>query len=177
MKTYIANTNLPFGIKKGDILTDVNGVLKNSKGIVVPFNASVETSFFKPYDIEIKSDKFEIGDVVILPIVKNCNVYLNSVYCSKNFDIPAYTPFVISEFFIKPRSNKIYVVINFNDIKYIVSEDDVNIFKAYYFISSSGEVHKAVLGKDKKSDNFRMKSNNCYDSKDDAVEALVKILS
>lgn len=177
MKTYIANTNLPFGIKKGDILTDVNGILKNSKGVVVPFNASVEKSFFKPCDIEINSDKFKIGDVVYLPIVKKCNVYLKPSYSSKTFDIPAYTSFVILDFYIKPRSNKIYVVINFNDIKYIVSEDDVNIFKAYYFINSSGEIHNAILGRDRKSDNFRMKSNNCYDSKDDAVDALHKILS
>lgn len=175
MKTYTAKTNLPFGIKKGDIFTEYdNGVLKSANGIVVPFNASVETSFFEA--CVIISNKFKIGDVVILPIVKKCNVYLES-YISKTFDIPAYTSFVILDFYIKPRSSKIYVVIKLNDVKYIVSEDDVNIFKAYYFINSSGEVHNAILGRDRKSDNFRMKSNNCYESKDDAVDALHKILS
>lgn len=176
MKTYTAKTNLPFGIKKGDIFTEYdNGVLKSANGIVVPFNASVETSFFEA--CVIISDKFKIGEVIYLPIVKKCNVYLKPSYSSKTFDIPAYTSFIILDFYIKPRSNKIYVVINFNDIKYIVSEDDVNIFKAYYFINSSGEIHNAILGRDRKSDNFRMKSNNCYDSKDDAVDALHKILS
>jgi hypothetical protein len=176
MKTYTAKTNLPFGIKKGDIFTEYdNGVLKSANGIVVPFNASVETSFFEA--CVIISNKFKIGDVVILPIVKKCNVYLESYTISKTFDIPAYTSFVILDFYIKPRSSKIYVVIKFNDVKYIVSEDDVNIFKAYYFINSSGEVHNAILGRDRKSDNFRMKSNNCYESKDDAVDALHKILS
>lgn len=55
--------------------------------------------------------------------------------------------------------------------------DDAIIENVYYFISSSGKVQREVVGRDSLSDNFRKKTNNYFENKEDAVKKLREICS
>ena len=55
--------------------------------------------------------------------------------------------------------------------------DDAIIENVYYFISSSGKVQREVVGRDGLSDNFRKKTNNYFEDKEDAVKKLHEICS
>ena len=72
------------------------------------------------------------------------------------------------------ESNK-YVVRNgcFNNMS--IHFDDAVITDYYYFISSSGKVQRDIVGRDKIVDNFRMRTNNYFETKEEANKKLLEI--
>jgi hypothetical protein len=64
MKKYKALENLPFNIKKGDILTENMNIVTNEKGDIIPINPAKEKSFFK--EIKILNPSFEKDTLVFI---------------------------------------------------------------------------------------------------------------
>lgn len=71
----------------------------------------------------------------------------------------------------------LYVVKNGCNSIHSIHFDDATIENVYYFISSSGKVQREVVGRDGLSDNFRKKTNNYFENKEDAVKKLREICS
>jgi hypothetical protein len=71
----------------------------------------------------------------------------------------------------------LYVVKNGCNSMHSIHFDDSIIENVYYFISSSGKVQREVVGRDGLSDNFRKKTNNYFENKEDAVKKLNEICS
>jgi hypothetical protein len=172
MKKFEVLQNLPFNIKKGDILTynDLVGILLDSNNNEIPFDPIKETSFFKEY-IEING-KFEIGSNVCLNKPMLCQ---NEVGFRSSINIPARTPLKVIKY-IKPQKNK-YVIVEFNCANFKIPEKDLMEYKEYYFINSSGHIHKDILGKHPEGDRFRKLTSNMFDTKEDAERKLDFILS
>ncbi len=169
-----ALTNLPFGITKGDTITKAErGKYKNHKGELVPYDPTVETSFFK----EVKMEKipFEKGDLVVIKKEEICRVHSDAKFSSINHKIPAWTPLKVVGGGIT-RYKKLYVIVEFDSRQYEIVESSLIKHEIYYFINSSGVVHSTFKGKDERADEYRKKSKNFYSSKDDANKSLDKIL-
>ena len=71
------------------------------------------------------------------------------------------------------ESNK-YVVRNGSN-NMSIHFDDAVITNYYYFISSSGKVQRDIVGRDKMVDNFRMRTNNYFETKEEANNKLNEI--
>lgn len=170
MKQYKALQDLPFNIKKDDILTEVKkGVYHNSKGEVIPMNVNKEKSFFKEIILP-----FEKDSLVVLKTQNTLREYRNPLFSGNTFKIPAKTPVKFVDVF--ERNKNTICIIEFNHTKYEVSASQLLKYEIYYFINSSGIVHQEVFGRDEKVDFFRKKSNNYFIKKEDATEALNLIL-
>jgi hypothetical protein len=172
MKKFEALSNLPFGIKKGDIIFENGSVITNEKGYVVPIIPSKEKDFFKEV-IELKG-KFEKETVVFLKTVTDRKEYVKSGLGRNYFKVPAWTALILVDHFEK--SKKLYAIINFNGRNYEVLESEISEYKEYHFINSKGEIHKALIGREAGADLFRLKSKNYFASKEDARKELDKIM-
>lgn len=167
MKYWEAKSNLPFGIKKGDFLTEEKGKLKNEKGEVIPLKPSDEPDFFK--ETVLAKSPFEEGALVALAKPLSAREFESR----KWFELPAWTPFKV----VASIKNKFKVaVLDFNGKLYEVELDKIFSYKEYFFINSSGEVHKAVETKDEYADTFRKKTKNYYETKEDAQKVLFKFM-
>jgi hypothetical protein len=169
-KLFQAQQNLPFDIKKGDILTFIdNKILINSNGSNIPLNPLKESEFFKEY-VEIK-----------LPFSKNADVVLKKVGDFKIRDsykkatLPAWTPFKFQDVFEKNK--KTICIVRYQDKSYEIDSKLLVESHLYYFINSSGVVHKAFSNRDIAVDVYRIKSENYFTTKEEAVEKLNSILS
>jgi hypothetical protein len=172
MKKFEALSNLPFGIKKGDIIIENGSVITNEKGYVVPLIPSKEKDFFREV-IELKG-KYEKDSTVYVKTVTERKVFLKDRTSFRTFKIPAYTPLTVVEHFSK--SQKMYAVVKFNSVVYEILESELYEFKEYHFIDSKGIVHKAIKGQDNGADTYRLKAKNYFETKYDAKKALEKIM-
>ncbi len=167
MKYWEAKVNLPFGIKKGDLLTEEKGKLKNENEDVIPLKPSDEPDFFK--EVNFAKSPFPVDAQVALKTPLNAREFDTR----KWFDLPAWTPFKVKA----SVKNKFKVaVIDFNGRLYEIELDKLISYKEYFFLNSSGEVHQAVETKNSFADEFRKKTKNYYESKADATNVLVKLM-
>lgn len=174
MKKYEAQMNLPFDIKKGEILTEVKGKLMKENGTIVPYNPIKEATFFKEVkELELSFPKDSL--VALRVPVKNPNLHSDRSFKSSYITIPAWTPLKVVS--AVERYKKLYAVVDFNGYKYEIKEEDLIAYVPYYFINSSGEVHSAIGDRDVKADVYRVKAKNYFKTKADAQDALNKILA
>ncbi len=172
MKKFEAKINLPFGIKKGDIITENGSIITNEKGHVVPIIPSREKDFFNEV-IEIKG-RFKKETIVYFKTVTERKEYTANGFSRNYFKIPAWTALILVDHFEK--SKKLCAIVNFNGIKYEVLESELFEYSEYHFINSSGAIHKAVTGREVGADLYRIKSKNYFASKEDAQKELNKIM-
>lgn len=162
---FKAKTDLP-GCKKG---REVVGVIGHHSykyvdtGDTCFYDCVNEPKFFE----EVKPPKYIIDDLVILKktcIVPLCNIMGEKT--SKHFTLPAFTEFAIK--YERSVKDKIYVVLNFNNKYYLISETFISKPEVYYYVSSTGITHKAWKNKDKKVDAYRKDVGNMHNIKEDA---------
>jgi len=67
--------------------------------------------------------------------------------------------------------NNLYVINNGNKIRF----NNAIIRETYYFISSSGKVQRDYVGRDGFTENFRKKTNNYFETKEEANKKLKEI--
>lgn len=174
MKNFEAKNNLPFGIKKGDTITEVSpNVYHNSNGVVIPMDVKKESTFFS--EIKELKGKFQKDDTIVLTKQEKCLVYSEKPYSRETFVIPAWTELKVIGY--TQKFKKLYAIVNFNGRKYEVKDTHIILYEVYYFINSSGQVHKAILKRDKNVDLFRIKSKNFFYTKELADKALDKIIT
>lgn len=156
MKTtqYKALSNCPFNIKKDDILIlREDGICTTIDGRQVPINPNDETSFFSVH-VEIKG-KFPIGTTV---------TSFNKTNTLKG------QPYVIKRYLAKGKAIYAKLGGHFSEVK----DSDLIEYKEYFFINSSGTIHRAIKGKDSLADRYRELTGNLYESKDVAQAILMK---
>lgn len=71
--------------------------------------------------------------------------------------------------------NNMYVIKNGNGSHLKIHFDNAIVRDMYYFISSSGKVQRDIVGRDKMVDNFRMRTNNYFETKEEANKKLLEI--
>jgi hypothetical protein len=173
MKKYYIKSNLPFGLKKNDIVEYVNN------------NTCKRISDDKTFNYNVEDKEFFSEIIYPKLFNKNENVYLeipisaNRKNCSKksSYLLPAYTSFK----FVSNTDNEIIVKFNNNeygiklrkDLK-IKSYDDEN--NCYYFINSEGKILKEIKNKTKEKDNNRINIRNYFNNKSDAEIKLKKFM-
>src|SRR6478735_4908807 len=159
MKYFGAEANLPFGVKKGDILTYKEGNLYKGTTLLL-YDPLKEKEYFK----EVNKSNFQIG----------AECYIKKAIGK----LPSYTKLkvvnIIDEFSID-KSN--YVVVKHGNFTEKIQEKNLLVYMVYYFINSSGELHSALIGQNEIADDFRKKSNNYFDVKEDAITRLNEIMS
>ena len=175
MKKYKALMDLPFDIKKDDILIwhkNKKGVCLNSEGNEIPFDVVKEKTFFKEI-VEIVGE-YAIGTNVLLTKQVNCRLYKDGANSTKTFELPAWTEFKVVAYI--ERYKKVTPIVEFNKIKYELNTTLVLEATPYFYINSSGKVCKTYLNRDLKSDDFRLKSKNMFNTNQSAKMVLVNIL-
>lgn len=167
MENYKALSNLPFGIKKGDILTLINGVLYNIKDEKVPYDYK-DKKFFELH--EVLSEWVKKGDLFIFDkdvrVLLNINDKIISKYDFAKIASNKKNYFVVDGIHIV--KNKKYISFVFENVLYKVFENHIIPVSVYYFIDSKGTVHSDIAGKDISADKFRKISGNFFDTKEDA---------
>lgn len=156
---YIALQNLPFGIKKDDILTIDNYQCKNYKSEIIPLDPSKETLFFK----KIKKPKYKSGDFVYIKCPINNK---KAVGINKGYEIIRYR-----------SDNSYYVIIQTPQGLVEIKESLLYPCNIYWFINSSGKICFTIFGKEPNVDIFRKLSFNYFVSKEEAICTLNNILS
>lgn len=150
-------------IFKGDrFYIEENGEIRSMKSDkILPSYININSAFFK--EINIIRD-YVPGDYVKYKFIKDpYNKHKYNIFTGTVVGIfPKYMSII--------RSGTNGIIDNI-DYPNIISKETV-----YWFISSSGKVQSAVTGYDPNADTFRIKSNNTYISKDEAKNALEKIL-
>ncbi len=58
-----------------------------------------------------------------------------------------------------------------------MNEKILNLYIKYYFVNSKGEIHEALVGKDKRADTFRKSIGNYHENKDKANTYIKKFTS
>lgn len=159
IKYFRAEQNLPFDVKKGEIFTYKDGKLYKGTTILV-YNPLKEKDYFK----EVKKSNFKIGD--------ECYIKSSIGRLPSNTKLTIIN--VIDEFSID-KSNTL--IVKYGNLTERVQEKNLFSYKVYYFINSSGDLHSALIGQNEKVDDFRRKSNNYFDIKEDAITHLNNILN
>ena len=161
MQNYKALSNLPFGIKKGDILSVVNSVLYNIKDEKVPYDYN-DKIFFEFH--EVISDKIKKGNLFIFDkdvrSLLNKNDKIISKYDFAKIASNKKNYFVVDDIHIV--KNKKFISFVFENVLYKVLETFVIPVMVYYFIDSKGTVHSDIAGKDISTDKFRKISGNFF---------------
>ena len=71
--------------------------------------------------------------------------------------------------------NNLYVVKNCSNNHLKIHFDNAVVRDMYYFISSSGKVQRDYVGRDGLTENFRKKTNNYFETKEEANKKLIEI--
>lgn len=123
---------------------------------------------------------YDNGNEVVMPFTYNkdlfatyeINLYPIGTHIADNRNKNVHGEII---YYIMERN--LYVVKNGCNSMHSIHFDDAIIENVYYFISSSGKVQREVVGRDGLSDNFRKKTNNYFEDKEDAVKKLREICS
>lgn len=175
MKTYITKTALPGGINKGTkIIADMVGkkqVYVYEDGRPCPYDCAKEKSFFD----EVQPPKYTVGSKIIVNTPCNVNhCSSEGVKMPSDFDLPAYTEFeVIGE---KKINTYTYVIVKWNRYFYLVPERHIRPFEVYYYVSSSGGIFPAFVGRHPEADQFRNLTGNYHATVDEAKDYKQRVL-
>jgi hypothetical protein len=162
-KTYRAKQDLP-GCKKGRIITSdgVNYFYDDDKSKCM-YDCAGESRFFE----EVRPPKYPKGTEVILKQVGSYPTCTpTGEKLRRQFELPAFTIFTIEG--ERNINSKDRLILKFNENYYLVSESVVSKPEMYFYVSSSGIVHKCHAGRDEKADKFRKSVGNYHTSKHDA---------
>lgn len=164
---YIAKTNLPFGIKAGDIFTKTSNGFVNSKGSPIIYDCDGDTTFFKKE--ELVQPIHPVGTMLLL--IKNLGKRVNSK--NKYYNLTANTVFT----FIKQDKSGVYMV-NANGYEYRFSLTELEKSFAnttkYYYVSDAGNVRATYVNINATADVYRSKIGNMFEDEKSANDKLKK---
>lgn len=191
--SYVALCDNVMGIKKDDIVIEKDGKFfleKNSQQL--PFDVRVEKKFFE-FRPKIVS-KFKAGDKIFFSISIEAPVLegRNNLQSNQLFKIPPFLEGTVRE--IKINNQQINPIrrrknnTTANNFSYHVvvgkwmyqvssmHESHMDICSYYWFISSKGNVQKEIINKEIGVDEFRKKTGNYFNSKEEANSKLKELL-